>query len=122
MHRQFLRFALAGVAGFVVDVAVLYAALSMGSGYFVGRLISFLSAAFVTWQINRRHAFAAEADGRWFREWLRYLLAMSGGGLLNYLVYGSVVTLAAHEPWLPLVAVAAGSVAGLVANFLTAKF
>lgn len=122
MYLQFLRFALAGTAGFIVDVAVLYLALSVGSGYYLGRFISFLCAAFVTWQINRRHAFAAEADGRRFREWLRYLLAMSGGGILNYLVYGGVVALAVHGPWLPVLAVAAGSVAGLIANFLTAKF
>lgn len=122
MYLQFVRFALAGAVGFVVDVAVLYLALSLGSGYYLGRLISFLSAAFVTWQINRRHAFAAHAGGRRFREWLRYLLAMSGGGILNYLVYGAVVALAVHGPLLPALAVAAGSVAGLAANFFTAKY
>lgn len=121
-RRQFLRFALAGVIGFVVDVAVLYALLALGLGYYLGRVLSFLAAAFTTWQINRRHAFAAEAGGRWIHEWLRYLLAMSGGGALNYLVYGCVIALAAHRPWLPALAVAAGSAAGLVANFLTAKF
>lgn len=121
-RRQFLRFALAGVVGFVVDAAVLYALLALGLGYYLGRVFSFLAAAFTTWQINRRHTFAAQADGRWFREWLHYLLAMSGGGILNYLVYGAVVALVAHRPWLPALAVAAGSVAGLAANFLTAKF
>ena len=121
-RRQFLRFAAAGVIGFVVDAAVLYAMLWLGLGYYLGRVVSFLAAAFTTWQVNRRHAFAAEADGRWFHEWLRYLLAMSGGGVLNYLVYGAVVALAIHGPWLPVLAVAAGSIAGLAANFLTAKF
>jgi putative flippase GtrA len=121
-YRQFAHFAVAGVIGFVVDVAVLYALLGLGLGYYLGRMFSFLAAAFTTWLINRRHAFAAEADGRWFREWLRYLLAMSGGGILNYLVYSGIVAFAAHGPWLPLLAVAAGSIAGLAANFLTAKF
>ncbi|HEY4127922.1 MAG TPA: GtrA family protein [Gammaproteobacteria bacterium] len=122
VRRQFLRFAIAGIVGFVVDVIVLYVLLGLGLGYYSGRVLSFLVAAFTTWQINRRHAFAAQADERRFREWLRYLLAMSAGGILNYLVYGGVVVLAPHGPWLPLLAVAAGSIAGLAANFLTAKF
>src|SRR6185437_12886929 len=67
-RRQFLRFALAGVVGFVVDAAVLYALLALGLGYYLGRVFSFLAAAFTTWQINRRHTFAARADGRWLRE------------------------------------------------------
>jgi putative flippase GtrA len=122
VRRQFLRFAIAGIVGFVVDVIVLYVLLGLGLGYYSGRVLSFLVAAFTTWQINRRHAFAAQADERRFREWLRYLLAMSGGGILNYLVYSGIVAFAAHGPWLPLLAVAAGSIAGLAANFLTAKF
>lgn len=122
MYGQFLRFAAAGAAGFVVDVSVLYLALWMGSGYYLGRVISFLSAAFFTWQINRRLTFAAQADGRRLHEGLRYLLAMSGGGILNYLVYSGVVRVAVHGWWLPVLAVAAGSVTGLAANFLAAKF
>jgi putative flippase GtrA len=121
-YRQFARFAAAGVVGFVVDATVLYALLGLGLGYYLGRVFSFLAAAFTTWQINRRHAFAAEADGRRIHEWLRYLLAMSSGGILNYVVYGCIVALVIHRPWLPALAVAAGSVAGLAANFLTAKF
>lgn len=120
-RRQFLRFAIAGVIGFVVDAAVLYALHALGSGYYLGRVFSFLAAAFTTWQINRRYTFAAQAGGDSLREWLRYLLAMLGGGLINYGVYALIVYTAPEEPWVPLLAVAAGSIAGLAANFLSAK-
>jgi putative flippase GtrA len=120
-HRQFLRFAVAGAVGFVVDVAVLYALLGLGLGYYLGRVFSFLVAAFTTWQINRRYAFSAQAGTDRLREWLRYLLAMLGGGIINYGVYALIVYSAPQAGWVPLLAVAAGSIAGLAANFLSAK-
>jgi putative flippase GtrA len=121
-HRQFLRFAVAGVVGFVVDVTVLYALLGLGLGYYLGRVFSFLAAAFTTWQINRRYAFSVQAGTDRLREWLRYLLAMLGGGIINYGVYALIAYSASQASWVPFLAVAAGSVAGLGANFLTAKF
>ncbi|WP_408161241.1 GtrA family protein [Caballeronia jiangsuensis] len=69
MQREFLRFDFAGVVGFVVDAGVLYAALSLGCGPYLGRVISFLCAAFVTWQINRRITFARRATISPWREW-----------------------------------------------------
>ncbi len=120
-QRQFLRFAIAGVVGFVVDAAVLYAALGVGLGYYLGRVLSFLAAAFTTWQINRRYAFTHQAGEDRLREWLRYLLAMLGGGIINYGVYALIIYNAPRGNWTPLFAVAAGSIAGLVANFLSAK-
>jgi putative flippase GtrA len=121
MRRQFLWFALAGAAGFLVDIAVLYAALYAGAGYYLGRILSFTAAATCTWLINRRHAFAHAAGGRLLHEWLRYLFAMLGGGAVNYLVYATCIQTLPHETWLPLFAVAVGSIAGLLVNFMVAK-
>ncbi|HEY1773687.1 MAG TPA: GtrA family protein [Gammaproteobacteria bacterium] len=121
VRRQFLRFAVAGAVGFVVDVAVLYLLLALGLGYYLGRLLSFLTAAFTTWQINRCYAFSSQAGEDRAREWLRYLLAMLGGGTINYGVYALIVYSAPWSHWVPLLAVAVGSITGLVANFLSAK-
>jgi putative flippase GtrA len=120
-YRQFWRFAIAGAVGFLVDVAVLYALLALGLGYYSGRVFSFLAAAFTTWQINRRYAFSAQAGEDQLREWLRYLLAMLGGGAVNYASYALIVYAAPRERWIPLLAVAAGSIAGLSVNFLSAR-
>lgn len=122
MYRQLWYFTLAGAIGFVVDVAVLYLMLQIGLGYYAGRAVSFLCAAFTTWQLNRRFAFSARAGEALWREWLRYLVAMLGGGAVNYAIYSLLVLAVAHEPWLPLVAVAAGSAGGLLVNFLSARF
>lgn len=122
MQRQFLRFALAGAVGFVVDVGILYMALGLGLGYYLGRAISFLAAAFTTWQINRRYTFRVRGDGHWTVEWLRYLLAMLGGGAVNYACYAALVYAMPKAAYLPALAVATGSIAGLTVNFLTARF
>lgn len=119
--RQFGRFALAGLAGLAVDAAVLYLALALGAGYYLGRLGSFLSSVWCTWQINRRATFDYGLIGPAWRQWWRYLGAMLGGGILNYLAYSLVVMYGPPHPLLALAGVCAGSLAGMVLNFASAK-
>jgi putative flippase GtrA len=121
-QRQFLRFVIAGAIGFVVDAGVLWVSLRLGLGYFAGRAISFLAAAWVTWQINRRITFSGAARGAAWAEWWRYLFAMSGGGSMNYGVYSMVVLTLPQSPFVPFYGVAAGSIAGMVINFASAKW
>jgi putative flippase GtrA len=127
IRREALRFAVAGVAGLGADVALLYLALALGLGWYAGRVLSFLGAVWLTWQINRRYTFQGRRDGSPWREWWRYLAAMSGGGLVNYAVYsGALWLLRGWTPLppvlLPLLAVGCGSLAGMVLNFVSAKF
>jgi putative flippase GtrA len=122
MQRQLVRFAFAGGVGFLVDTAVLYLMLWLGLGYFAGRAISFLCAVWSTWQLNRRFTFASSHTQSVWAEWVRYLAAMSVGGCVNYAAYSAVVSSFHRAVWLPVVAVAAGSIAGLAVNFATAKW
>jgi putative flippase GtrA len=122
MNNQLLRFVIVGTVGFVVDASVLYLALHFGAGYYAGRVLSFLAAVWTTWQLNRRFTFAAAKSGSVWREGGRYLLAMCGGGLVNYAAYCAVIAVLPKHVLLPLVAVGAGSVAGLVCNFLVARY
>ena len=122
MKRQLIRFLFAGGVGFFVDTAVLYLMIWLGLGYFAGRAISFLCAVWATWQLNRRFTFASSRKQSAWAEWVRYLAAMPIGGGVNYAAYSAVVSMLHPAPWLPLLAVAAGSIAGLVVNFATAKW
>jgi putative flippase GtrA len=122
MKREIVRFAAAGVLGFAVDAAALYAALALGAGYFAGRACSFLLAVWTTWQFNRRFTFAGGRRASAWAEWWRYLLAMSAGGLANLAAYALTVLMLPKAPWLPLFAVAVGSGAGMCLNFATAKW
>ena len=55
-------------------------------------------------------------------EWLRYLLAMSGGFAVNYAAYAAVYTFFAPARTWPELAVAAGSVAGLAVNYVSSRW
>jgi putative flippase GtrA len=121
MRRQVIRFVIAGVVGFVVDAGILYLALAAGLGYFAGRAVSFLCAVWATWQINRRYTFTSgHRESAWV-EWWRYLAAMSVGGVVNYGAYSATVLALKRLPFLPLLAVAVGSLAGMAVNFASAK-
>ncbi len=119
---QFLRFALVGVIGFVVDSAVLYALIyGADAGPYLGRLVSFLAAASVTWLLNRRFTFRDAARAPAHRQWSVFVAFMGLGGLLNYGAYALVILLAPVHPATPLFAVAAGALAGLAVNFTTSR-
>lgn len=120
LGREFLAFGLVGVAGFVVDVSVLYLAAPW-LGWYAARVLSFLAAATATWALNRRYTFTTRESGTSLgREYLRYLVTMLGGAAVNYAVY--VTTLHWIDgPWAPALGVALGSCAGLVVNFLSAR-
>ncbi|MFM0629610.1 GtrA family protein [Paraburkholderia xenovorans] len=121
MRAQFFRFAIAGAIGFLVDAGVLYVALAIGLGAYAGRVVSFLCAAFTTWQINRRLTFEGKWTGSLWREWLRYLTAMSVGGVCNYGSYVVALLFLPKVTIAPLIAVGAGSIAGMFVNFAFAK-
>ncbi|MDP3522831.1 MAG: GtrA family protein [Hydrogenophaga sp.] len=123
LPAQVVAFALAGVLGLGVDTAALYLLMALGLPFAAARAISFVAAASFTWWFNRRltfrHVRVVEA---WWRQWLHYLAAMSLGGVVNY-----AVSLLAYQAWplvhaWPVLALALGSLAGMVFNFLSARF
>jgi putative flippase GtrA len=128
MKSQMLRFAMSGAAGYIVDSVVLYTAMAFGMGFLRGRLVSFACAVIATFVLNRRYTFAAQLQSTpglrpplWL-EFGRYLAAMALGGVLNLATYWLVLAVTPHFPALFALAVAAGSLAGMVANFASAKW
>lgn len=122
MLRQIVLFAVAGVIGLVVDVAVLYATVGY-IGPFYGRAVSFLSAVFATWVVNRSLAFRERRSGLSRKgEFTAYLLMMLAGGTVNYGVYSALVLEVEIVNRHLFLGVAAGSLAGMVVNFLSSRF
>ncbi len=121
-----LRFGLVGIAGLLVDLAVLYVA-APSLGWYSARGLSFWAAATATWWLNRHYTFAHAAAGvaqspiSVVRQYLRYLLSMTLGGSVNYLTYATVIAWWAVSA-APAIGVALGSCAGLVFNFIAAKY
>jgi putative flippase GtrA len=123
LQSRFLRFALVGTAGFVVNWIVLYLALHFaGLDKYSGWLVSFLVAVTFTWWGNRTLTFREHAARQGLlREWVSFVVANSVGAAVNFATYFALVTFVRPPLGNPLVAIAAGTMVGLVFNFTTSK-
>jgi len=123
LRRQLLLFGVGGVIGFIVDAGVLQLLVrALAWDRFSGRLISFLCAATATWVFNRHYTFHGLRRHSLFGEWSRYILAMSGGFACNFAAYSALVLwFDIDRQWL-ILAVAAGSIAGMGVNFIASRY
>jgi putative flippase GtrA len=119
---EFLRFGVVGVAGLIVDTAVLYAALHFGAGPYWGRVPSYLAAASTTFLLNRAWTFRhRRGNGPPHRQWLAFLALNLAGFVLNYGTYAALVALVPLVAAHPVIGVAAGALAGMTSNFLLSR-
>ena len=123
---RFLRFAIVGGAGFFVNEATLFVALNwLLLGRYSAPLFSFLCTVTFTWWGNRLLTFtdhAHDAAGM-LREWASFVAANSIGLAVNYAIYSAVITFAPAPLDSPYIALAFGTLAGLIFNFvLSARF
>ena len=121
-RSRFLRFAAVGAAGFVVNEAALWLALhGLGLSAYAGGIFSFLIAVTFTWWGNRVLTFsqhAAKGARSIFAEWLSFVAANGFGFLVNYAVYATLIAAGPTPLNNPFVALAFGTVAGLMFNFV----
>ena len=120
LRAQMILFSIAGTIGFVVDTAVLYAALWAGADPYSGRLVSVTVAVTVTWYLNRRFTFAS-TDARLIRQWFRFVCVNISGLALNLAVYAVLISVSTAVADQPILGVAAGALAGMVSNFLLSR-
>jgi putative flippase GtrA len=117
---QFLQFGLVGVFGFMVDTSVVYATRHQLGLYGAG-VAGFVVAATGNWVLNRLWTFRGQGSGPLHREWARYMAANLGGFVLNRGTYAILVTFVAACADQPVLAVAAGSIAGMGVNFVLSR-
>ena len=120
--NAFLRFALVGAAGFVVNEAALWVALHyLHLGKDVAWFFAFVPAVTFTWWGNRSFTFREHASTgarAMLHEWVRFVATNSFGALVNLVVYELLIHLTAASP---LLALACGVLAGMVFNFTLSK-
>ncbi len=123
LEWAFLRFAVVGGMGLIVDIVVLYLLLAGGAGFYWGRVCSFLTAATATWVINRHWTFEAhQSTYSIWQEWLYYIGLMLFGGVFNYMAYVLCLRwIDWMQDWI-FVAVTIGSLAGMGVNFISARY
>ena len=118
---EIVLFSLVGAAGFVVDAAIVWALTRSGANAIIAQAVAFAVAVTVTWLLNRQFTFARHASPNRLREWMHYVAANSLGAVVNNGVYVLLVLTVAMFSKEPVLAVAAGSLAGLVFNFTASR-
>ncbi len=122
---QFLRFGIVGGTGFFVNEAALYAAIHfLKFGPYVGGIFAFLITVTFTWGGNRLLTFrdkAAHGLKHMLEEWAKFVAANTLGFVVNYVVYAALVTFAPAPLNSPYLALAFGTLAGLIFNFTLSK-
>ena len=119
LPAQIWRFGLVGIIGFIVN-AGLVEALVKNTGPLWAQTIAFPAAATVTWSLNRRYTFGASRLAPHY-EWLRYVLANSVGWAVNNGAYLAIIISSPDVYNHPAIAVAVGSLAGMLFNFTASK-
>lgn len=117
---SFMRFGTVGASGFLVDTAMVYGLKGSVGLYWAGGL-SYLVAATWTWIFNRWWTFAGRSSGPLWRQWLRFLFVNLGGFVLNRGTYAILVTVSVLFREYPVLAVAAGTGAGMFVNFFLSR-
>ncbi len=126
LRREFIRFSIVGALGFLVDYFIVLLCVRVFAMHpLLARLFSFAGAASFTWLLNRAFTFAARINkGGEACGLLPYMAAMLLGMAVNYAAYAFCLYFL--FPRLPfpitqefalLLAVSAGSCAGLLVNF-----
>lgn len=118
--NRFIRFGAVGVLGFMVDAATV-TATAPRLGLYAAGIVAYLVAATANWFANRVWTFRGPHRLSMVRQWGTYLAANSLGFVLNrgtYVVLIATVVLC-HDH--PVVAIMAGSVAGMFANFFLSQ-
>lgn len=113
VHR-FVRFALIGGIGFIVDAGGLLLMMQAELNAFLARVVSIALAMLVTWRLNRAITFGASHDGQ-LREGARYALVALGVAGLNYTIYAALLLAIPACP--PLIATALSTGACMIISF-----
>jgi putative flippase GtrA len=119
MLWQFLRFGVVGTASFVVDTGVVYA-LRRPAGLAVAGLCSYVVAATLGWLLNRIWTFRRPPGSprrAAHRQWALFVTANGCAFLFNRGVYLALIALSGACAAYPVLAVAAGALAGMFVSF-----
>ena len=118
--RQFLQFAVIGVAGFLWDTAVVYATAPLIGPYAAG-VVSFFIVGTINWLANRYWTYRHLSHAAMHRQLVMFLIANTVGFVLNRGTYAALI---ATQPFVArhlVVAVAAGACAGMFVNFFLSR-
>lgn len=116
MVAQFARFGVVGLVGLVIDTATVYG-LRHSLGLYGAGMAAYVVAATVNWMLNRNWTFRGQGSGPAHLQWGMFMITNLAGFVLNRGTYAILVTFVAAAASQPVIATAAGSIAGMFVNF-----
>ena len=101
-----VKFAGVCLVGFAVDAGGLWGWMRLGESKDVARLLALVIALQVTFVLTRWLVFESHEPGTFGRQWWRYMVANSFGGLCNFVFFEALTHSRWREvsgPWVALV-------------------
>lgn len=117
--REVFQFGLVGCTGFLVDAGLTLAltqALPLAPE--LSRVVGFVCAATITWELNRRFTFRSSAGKS---SWLPYVLVAAAGALLNFGIFLAWIRFAGTAWTDLLTGIAFGAVAAMGFTFSVSR-
>jgi putative flippase GtrA len=111
-----VKFALIGGIGFLIEASIITSVVAAGLSTAVyARALSFPSAVFVTWLLNRRITFSSRSPV--VLEFGRYFMTQALGALANLGIYWWLLSTYAEFERNPILALAIAAIVGLLVNY-----
>ena len=117
-----VKFALAGLVGFVVDAGVLHLGLSSGLSPAVARAVSIICAMQVTFLINGVVIFKCLTLKNCARHWAAYMFTSGFGNFCSYMIFITLTSLHGNVLSKSWIAFPASTFAAYLINFAGARF
>jgi putative flippase GtrA len=123
-QRQFLKFAIVGTLGFVVDAGTLYLMTHYAGmdRWTAGLISTFVFGMTWTWLLNRFFTFRDQRSRNIVAEYLRFASANIVGNLLSVGTYSLLTAVVPLFATYPVLAKAGGVAVGLAVNFTGSKY
>lgn len=116
---RFMRFCVVGTVGFLIEAGLLMWFINVFAfDPFTARLLSIGLAVTMTWAMHRNWTFDPGSSNR-LSEWARFGAVNGVGATINYGTYATLLLFFTNLS--PVLALAAGSVVALAANFLGSR-
>lgn len=120
--RQFLKFGIVGVGGFVVDTAFLYLGIgALGLGRVAAGFFAFPFAVTFTWIGNRFFTFREIDHEPMAKQWAKFFTVCAVGIVFNRGTYTLMVSTLPVVYDYPVIGLVGGTAAGMFFNFFASK-
>lgn len=120
VSEDFIRFTVVGTMGFCWDTATVYA-LRGPAGLYVAGVAGFVVASSANWAMNRVWTFRHKEHEAMHVQWARFVAVNMVGFVFNRGTFFALITYSALCRGEPILAIIAGSAAGLVFNYFLSK-